>query len=257
MLDQQDGLAARLQAADDLEHLGGLALVHAGRGFVEQQQPGLERERARDLHAAAVGVREAVGRVIDARRQPFAEQRDDLERLPAQRLLLAPHGGGLHQRERQFGQRAQARHAAHARLHGAQPGVRADQHVVEHREVGEHAPMLEGARQAARGELLRGQARDVLPLEQHLPFVGPVQAGHEVEERGLAGPVGPDHAEQFALAHVQVDRVHGREAAEAAHQAADLKQRRHRPFPAARGRPAPSSSRASPRRGWSAGCAAG
>jgi hypothetical protein len=69
-------------------------------------------------------------------------------------LLLAPHGRRLHQRERQLRQRAQARHAAHARFHGAQPRVRADQHVVEHREVREHAAMLEGARQAALRELL-------------------------------------------------------------------------------------------------------
>jgi hypothetical protein len=167
----------------------------------------LSAKRPRDFHAAAVGVREAVGRVVDARRQALAEERDDLARLFAQRLFLAAHGTGLHQRQRQLGQRPQPRNAGHARFHGAQPRVRADQHVVEHREVREHAPMLEGARQPALRELLGRQAGDVLPVEQHLPFVGLVQPGHQVEQRGLARAVRPDHAEQFALAHVQVHRV--------------------------------------------------
>ncbi|MCY1368043.1 hypothetical protein D9M69_550020 [compost metagenome] len=249
MLDQQDGLAARLEAANDLQHLGRLALVHAGRGLVEQQQARPQRERACDLHAAAVGVREAVGRMVGARREAFAEERDDLARLVAQRFFLAPHRPWLHQRERQLGQCTETRHAAHARFHGAQPRVCADQHVVEHREVREHAPVLEGTRQAALCELLRGQAGDVVAVEAHLPGIGLVQAGDEVEQRGLARTVRADHAQQFALAHLQVDGVDGREPAEAAHEAADLKQRRHR-------RPSPSSSRASPRREWPAGCAA-
>ena len=35
-----------------------------------------------------------------------------------------------------------------------------------------------------------------------------------MEERGLAGAVGADYADQLAMVHVQVDTIHGDQAAE-------------------------------------------
>ena len=43
--------------------------------------------------------------------------------------------------------------------------VRADQHVVEHAQVPEDAAVLEGAREAERGELFGRQAGDVAARE--------------------------------------------------------------------------------------------
>ena len=78
---------ARLERRDQRLHLRGLGRVHAGGRLVEQQQPRPQRERAGDLDAAAVGVGEAVGGMVEARRQPVAEQREDLARLGSERRL--------------------------------------------------------------------------------------------------------------------------------------------------------------------------
>ena len=78
-------MPARLQRRDQRLHLGGLGRIHAGGRLVEQQQARPQRERAGDLDAAAIGVGEAVGGVVETRRQPVAEQGEDLARFGAQR----------------------------------------------------------------------------------------------------------------------------------------------------------------------------
>ncbi len=73
---------------DQRLHLGGLGRVHAGGRLVEQQQPRPQRQRAGDLDPAAVGVGEAVGGLIEPRRQTVAEAR---EYLAAPRLRSAAY----------------------------------------------------------------------------------------------------------------------------------------------------------------------
>jgi hypothetical protein len=50
--------------------------------------------------------------------------------------------------------------------------------------------------------------------------IGPIEPGHEVEQRGLAGTVRADDADQLAFGEVEIDGVHRGEAAEAARQPA-------------------------------------
>ena len=227
VLDQQDRELA-LQAADDLQHFGGLGRVHAGGRLVEEEHTGFERERTRDLDAPAVGVGEREGRIVDARQQPLAEQREDFRRVGAQLLFLASHRAGADQRQRELGDRADYRQG---RAHGGKARVRADQHIVEHREIAEYAAMLERAREAERREFLGRQAGDVAAGEPHRAGVGPVQASNEVEQRGLAGAVRPDHADQRAVIDGEREVVDGGDAAEAAREAGDLEQRRHHIVP--------------------------
>ena len=50
--------------------------------------------------------------------------------------------------------------------------------------------------------------------------VGPVEAGDEIEQRGLAGAVRTDDADQLALGEVEIDRIDRGEATEAPRQPA-------------------------------------
>ena len=50
--------------------------------------------------------------------------------------------------------------------------------------------------------------------------VGPIEPGHEVEQRRLAGAVRADDADQLALGEIEIDGIDGGEAAEAARQPA-------------------------------------
>ena len=91
----------------------------------------------------------------------------------------------------------------------ALPGaaVPADQHVLAGGHVREQAQVLEGPGDAELGDPVRGKAVDPLALEQHVALAGGEQPGDAVEE-GLAGPVGPDQADDLALADGEVDLVH-------------------------------------------------
>ena len=54
------------------------------------------------------------------------------------------------------------------------------------------------------------------PLNSQVPVVGRVEAGEQVEQGGLAGPVGADQAGDHAPLDLEVVDVDGRQAAEAA-----------------------------------------
>ena len=186
-----------LQGADDLEHLGGLGRVHAGGRLVEQQQARLERQRARDLEAAAVGVGEAEGRIVDARHQPLAEQREDLHRVGAQ--LLPPRPSP----RRAAPARARARRAARSpAMAGAPPQAACARRPARCR-------ARSGCRTRGRaGTCARGRARascsagrPVMSRPANVTRAGVrrVEPGDEVEHRGLAGAVRADDADELAL----------------------------------------------------------
>jgi hypothetical protein len=94
-------------------------------------------------------------------------------------------------------------------------GVPAQQQVLEHRGVLEQLDVLEGARDAAPGDLVRGHAGDVLVAEDEPPVGGLVDARDEVEDGGLARAVGPDDREHLAHLDLEGHRVDGPDAAEA------------------------------------------
>src|SRR5207245_1593788 len=76
MLDEEDRQPAVSHRADEARDLDPLIGVHAGRGFVEQQQLGARRQCASHLGAAAVRVGEAERRIIEPRLEPLAEEID-------------------------------------------------------------------------------------------------------------------------------------------------------------------------------------
>ncbi|MDT4866654.1 hypothetical protein FQZ97_1015200 [compost metagenome] len=86
---------------------------------------------------------------------------------------------------------------------GLQVRMAAELDVVEHGHAAEQRDVLEAARQAQRGAFRRGQARDVLALEQHAALRGLVEAGDRVEQRCLARAVGADHRGDRAGRHAE------------------------------------------------------
>jgi hypothetical protein len=123
----------------------------------------------------------------------------------------------------------------------------ADEHVVLDRQLAERAHDLEGARDAGGADLVGPQAIQALAGESNLALVGRIDAGNQVEGRGLAGPVGADQADQPALGHVEGDPLRRLQAAEALGDAAD-DETAHRPV--SRSRPSLRHSHGQTPRRW-------
>src|ERR1700759_2017805 len=64
---------------------------------------------------------------------------------------------------------------------------------------------LEAARQAFTVDLVRRQAVDALAIEQHLARGQRKAAADQIEQRGLAGAVGPDDGVALALLDLEID----------------------------------------------------
>ena len=129
--DQRD--AARVDAAHQADRRLHLGRIEAGQGLVQQQQPRLGRQRARDL-------------------QPLAPRRAEHAR--------APVGHCVRPVKASTSSAACARPGA-ARM--AQEG--ADQDVFDDRHVLERHRHLEGARDAKPGMRLRPRACHVMSIE--------------------------------------------------------------------------------------------
>ena len=60
---------------------------------------------------------------------------------------------------------------------------------------------------------MRGHADDVVPVLDHAAACGPLQAGQDVQQRGLAGAVGTDQRGDLARCEVERDAVERAERA--------------------------------------------
>ena len=92
--------------------------------------------------------------------------------------------------------------------------VAADHDVLEHAHAEENLQVLERARQAAARELFRRKRGHLLPGKANAAGSGQVQAGDEIEQRGLAGAVRTDDREDETGRHRQahvIDRTHAAE----------------------------------------------
>ena len=176
MRDHDDGQAVQFaQLANQQVDAVGAVGVEPGGGLVEEQQFGVERERARQrgtLEHAAAELR----RVLRADLALQAAERE----LPGGDLV----DQGVLQR-RVFAQRQ-----AHVLQH-AERGKQAA--VLEH-----HAPalaQLQGLRIVDRAQVRTQHA--------HAAAVGVLQQDHFAQERGLARSDAADQREYFAAAHLQ------------------------------------------------------
>src|ERR1043166_1081611 len=198
VLDEQDRDALRADRFDERAEPGGLGGIHPRRRLVQREELGRGREGACHLQAALVSVGQASRRIVGTGAD--ADELEQLQRAPLGVALLA-----------------QGRAVSQDRADDAGPGARvpADHHVLERRKVGEQADVLEGARDAGDRHLMGRQPAQRLVVEREAPAVGRVDPGEHVEERGLAGAVGADQAEDFPGRDLErhfAQRLHAAEA---------------------------------------------
>src|SRR5262249_28740085 len=166
---------------------------------VEQQERRVRGERDADLEIALLAVREVLGVRVAARGEPERLQQ------PARHVV-------------DVGTTPERRGAA--RLGRA--GLRGHAHVVEHGDLRKDVRDLECLREAQAIDALGGQPRDVLAAEAHHAAARGEQAGHDIEQRGLAGAVGADDREDLPGLDGEADARQRGERAEAFRDVVDL-----------------------------------
>src|SRR6185436_7298862 len=104
--------------------------------------------------------------------------------------------------------------------------VGADPDIVEHRQVLEQRDILEGATDPDFGNPVRLAIEYAVALQEDVAGAGLIEPAQAVEQRGLAGAVGSDQAEDLALMHLERNAVERNDAAEHDADVANRKQRR-------------------------------
>ena len=90
----------------------------------------------------------------------------------------------------------------------------ADADIVEHRKIGKQRDVLEGAADADLGDLVRRARQDAGAFHQDVAGRRLIEPRETVEQRGLAGAVRSDQAEDRALVHVEGYAIQRDDAAE-------------------------------------------
>src|SRR6266487_896404 len=205
VLDEQDReVTVEGDPADQRRRLLRLARRHPRRRLVEEQQGRLGGEGKADLQVALLPVREVLGELVPPRGQ--AEGTQEL------------HDGPFDVRK--LPERRQTARDGHARLRG-------HAHVVVHGDAGKDVGDLERLREAPPVDDLGPESRDLLAPEDDPAGGGSVQAADDVEERGLARPIGADDGEHLALSDHEAHARQGGEGAEALRHALDLEHGGH------------------------------
>src|SRR5690348_2069403 len=103
-----------------------------------------------------------------------------------------------------------------------------DLHVLDDGQTCKRHRLLEGIADTDAGHLMRGKAGNVLALPRHAALGGLVDAGDHIEERGLAGAIWSNDAEDLAFLDRKIDAGERRDATELFAQATDIEDRIHR-----------------------------
>ena len=176
---QHDGLAAGVQARDDLPQADPALRVEAGRRLVEEQDGGVVQQRAGDHQP----LREAARERHHGRLCPFGQVE------PHEQVVGGgARGGGPHSEE--------AAVEVQVLPHG--------QRAVEGVRLGHDADQLLGDRRVAH---------DVDAADERLAGRRDHAGREHARGRRLAGAVGSEQAEDLTLADGQVEPVHRRDAA--------------------------------------------
>ena len=161
-----------LQRADDVADLLGVLRIEAGRRLVEQDHFGIAQEGLRDAHALLHAVRQRVDAAIAVFGQ--ADLRERLVDFALGSLLV------------------------HAVEQTEEHELLEDRHVALERGV---------LRQDRHAPLQVRDVRDVAAEHGDRAFVRAQEPGDEREQRGLAGAVGPEQAEDRSARHVKRNAV--------------------------------------------------
>ncbi|MDT4847350.1 hypothetical protein FQZ97_814020 [compost metagenome] len=197
VLDEQDGGAELVaRGAYEMRHLALLGDGHARHRLVQQQQLRRGDQRTRQLDALLQTVGQRAGQPLAHGAQP--EKADDRVG-PCARILAFT---------------ACAAESDQLLDEGGAPRIDAAEHdVVTHAQALEERKVLEGARDAQPGQPRRRHMAEAAPTDPHAPAVGPVQPADDIDQRALAGTIGPDDGADLSLGDRE---VHARQRGDAA-----------------------------------------
>ena len=94
--------------------------------------------------------------------------------------------------------------------------------MSRNRHARERAHDLEGSADARFAQLMRLAGEHVAALEQDFAAIGPQEAIQQIEQRGLAGAVRADDAEDLVSVELEADVLDGLQPAERRREIADL-----------------------------------
>src|SRR6185369_1942678 len=174
-----------------------LRRIHAGRGFVEQQQLRPSRESTNNLEPALRTVRQTrAAFVANTREIEYLEQ---FETVFAMFLFV-------------FAESRSAQHGVDQFL--AHMNVTGRHDVIEHRHTRKQANVLERSRDTTRRYLVRTQTIDALPVEMNRPRSRLINSREQVEDRRLARAVWSDESVDLTFLHGHVEFVDCAQSAE-------------------------------------------
>src|SRR5215207_3277050 len=196
VLDNDNPKTKIADSEDQLLGLPSLLRIHSRGRLIQQKHLGIGTERAGNLKSPLIAVGQVPRQVIGRVAEP-----DEVEQLLGtccgRRLIAA--------KLRSADDRGQ--------WSGSGPAIATNHHILERGHVAKQPDVLERSRHPCNSNLARlgWQQR---ALEDYAPGCRKVEAGQAVEERGLAGPIGPDQTHDLAPADIQGHRVHSDQAAE-------------------------------------------
>jgi hypothetical protein len=139
-----------------------MMVVEAGHGLVEQDDLGLGHERHAEVEELLLAVGQVGGEIVrDVR---------ELQEVEEPQGALSLLGLGTTEEPAE---------------HGHPTLLRGHQQVLQHRHLREELDELKDPGHATPGDLVGGEAGDVLALERHTAQRGPEHARDTVEERSL------------------------------------------------------------------------
>jgi hypothetical protein len=176
--DEDEGHAACLPLADELEEMLDLSCPQARGGLIQNHDARLAAQRLEDLHDLPVAGRERRHERVGTDRgtQGILEERE--EARGALLALLPPHPPQGY------------------RLVG-EPDVLGDRHVRDQTQL-----LVDGRDPRPASRLGRGEAH-LLAVQEQPSGVGDDRSGDDLAERALAATVGPHQRQHLAGAHVQ------------------------------------------------------
>ena len=183
---EDDAEAARLEITNDAKQLFDLVGRQRRRRLVHDQQPGVHRKRARDLHHLLLGH----AKVADERHRP------DIEPEPARdRQGVRGHLAPIHER-------AQARLAA-------------DEDVLGDRHIGREGEFLIDRRDAEALSRMRRRKRDLLAGKRDRAFIRLLSARQDFQKARLAGSIFAEKRVNLAWSDFEIHIVERQNAGEA------------------------------------------
>src|SRR6266496_4162795 len=208
VLDNEEGLALRVQLTDAYCDVIDQRRVHAAGRFIEQHDSRIGHQHVGELQQLALAVGEGASEVGGKVCYP-----DELQQVQCAPSVLYRAGPGQ-----------QVAHGSAAPLGG-------DKHVLTDGEAREDPGELEGPADAEAEDTLRRPVGDWPPVQVHLAAVHPFVASDHVEQRRLAGAVRPDEARHRALLELDRAAVERPHAAKRLQHVLGAQQWRHRVSP--------------------------